>query len=168
MNRALMVGCLCVALLGPVLARAQTPALPVFDFQGADTEHPADVGKVKGCGAEADGILQCEDKDAPVVAGARTKSVLEKFNNKRLYYVLGAYDAPAYPALLAGFTQKYGPPVKTVTLKGSGGADHTVTIWEFKGGNLHLDSVGQAAGSGAFEFQDDTDLPFSQQQRIDF
>ena len=172
------IGCLSIAALlalafapgGPAVAQPSPPRAtpPIFDFQGADTDRPADIGAVKGCGAEADGVLQCEDRGNPVVAGTKARSILEKFNNKRLYYVYGSFEKSAYPALLAAFTGKYVQPEKTLTVKGRDGADHTVAIWEFKGGNLHLDSVGQDANSGAFEFQDDTDLPAAQQQRIDF
>jgi hypothetical protein len=152
--------------------------LPVFDFQGEDTETEYQIplklsGKSwgSGCNRTGDTIL-CTNYDHPIVAGRPMRWLSKDYYKNRLYCVQAQFGQGAAKDVLDALLKKYGPPSETEVRKWQSQAgatfENTVAIWKFKGGKLELESIGSEINSGIFTFTSEENSPPKAAAKVDF
>ena len=152
----------------PAPARA-APALPIFDFMGANTETPfAGLADIKGCDVEG---VKTSCYGTSLVGESRV-FLGRSFNKDVLYLVNAGFPNPQYLSLQQVFRAKYGNPSKIEIRKWQSKAgatfDNTVIQWRFKGGVLELESMGSKVGEGTFSYFNAANAPETAPPPVNF
>lgn len=158
-----------VALAAPAHAAGE-PA-PIFTFLGQDTETPSTMTELNGkkCSTE-DGITTCEAYDVPL-AGVKLKYLSMKYNQGKLYRIYGALYKTGFGDILGAFSAKYGnPKSESRTWQNRAGStfDNPTFIWNFRNGDLELETLGWDLNSSSFEFTADKNAPPPEPPVVDF
>lgn len=150
-------------------------ALPVFDFQGQNTDAEYETPITSdsgGCHPESATTIECAQYLGAKLAGEDLDWLTKRYHAKRLYMVSAVFNDGAYSTIQQALVAKYGAPTSTASKKwqSQGGAtfDNVVSTWVFKGGALELNSIGHKVGKSSFDFVSGANAPAPEKPKVDF
>lgn len=154
-----------------VAATRQVPA-PIFSFMGDTTASTTTRTELNGERCRDEGSnLKCAAYLDAEVAGVKMGFLTLDYHNRLLYRVAGSFYSRNYQTIHAAFTEKYGlakTSVEKWQAKNGGTFDNAVSVWDFDGGQLKLESMGLEIGKSLFTFVSVKNAPPVEKPKIDF